>query len=63
MRREILDLTDIVEAADHIAAFIADTGFEQFQQSELIRSAVAQKLAIIGSSPSTAKQPREFPLR
>jgi uncharacterized protein with HEPN domain len=50
MRREILCLTDIVEAADHIAAFIADTGFEQFQQSELIRSDVVQELAIIGEA-------------
>lgn len=50
MRREILYLTDIVEAADHIAAFIAGMGFEQFQQSELVRSAVVQKLAIIGEA-------------
>jgi uncharacterized protein with HEPN domain len=50
MRREILYLTDIVEASDHLAAFIAGITFEQFEQSELIRSAVAQKLAIIGEA-------------
>jgi len=50
MRREILYLTDIVEAADHIAGFIAGVNFEQFDQSELIRSAVAQKLCIIGEA-------------
>ena len=50
MRREILYLTDIVEASDHIANFIDGVTFERFQQSELIRSAVAQKLAIIGEA-------------
>jgi uncharacterized protein with HEPN domain len=52
MRRELLYLTDIVEAADHIAAFIANATFEQFEQSELVRSAVVQKLAIIGEAAS-----------
>ena len=50
MRREILYLTDIVEAADHIAAFISELEFEQFLRSELVRSAVVQKLAIIGEA-------------
>jgi uncharacterized protein with HEPN domain len=50
MRREILYLTDIIEAADHIAAFIEGIGFERFQQSELVRSAVVQKLAVIGEA-------------
>lgn len=50
MRREILYLTDIVEAAEHVAAFISGITFEQFEQSELIRSAVAQKLAVIGEA-------------
>lgn len=52
MRREILYLTDIVEAADYIATFIAGLGFEEFQESELVRSAVVQKLAIIGEAAS-----------
>jgi uncharacterized protein with HEPN domain len=50
MRREILYLTDIVEARDHISTFIAGIHFAQFQQSELIRSAVVQKLAVIGEA-------------
>lgn len=41
MRRDELYLNDIVEAADHIAAFLHDTDFEAFLKSELIRSAVA----------------------
>ena len=48
MRHESLYLTDILEAADHIAEFIADTDFPAFQESELLRSAIVQKLAIIG---------------
>ena len=50
MRHDSLYLTDIVEAADHIAEFIAGTDFQGFQQSELLRSAVVQKLAIIGEA-------------
>src|SRR5580658_5654924 len=43
MRRESLYLTDIVEAADHIAEFIAGADFQTFQKSEMLRSAVVQK--------------------
>lgn len=50
MRHESLYLTDIVEAADHIATFIAGTDFQAFQDSEMLRSAVVQKLAIIGEA-------------
>jgi len=50
MRHESLYLTDIVEAADHIAEFVAKTDFPAFQKSELLRSAVVQKLAIIGEA-------------
>ncbi len=50
MRRETLYLSDIIEAADHIAAFIAGFDFERFQESELVRSAVVQKLAVIGEA-------------
>ena len=50
MRRDDLYLNDIIEALDHIAAFISDIEFEIFLKSELIRSAVAQKLAIIGEA-------------
>jgi uncharacterized protein with HEPN domain len=50
MRRDDLYLNDIVEAADHIAAFLGQIDFEDFQKSELIRSAVVQKLGIIGEA-------------
>ena len=50
MRRDELYLNDIIEAADHIATFLEQTHFEGFQQSELVRSAVVQKLAIIGEA-------------
>jgi uncharacterized protein with HEPN domain len=50
MRREILYLTDIVESADHIQTFLAGIDFEAFLNSEIIRSAVAQKLAVIGEA-------------
>jgi uncharacterized protein with HEPN domain len=50
MRRDRLYLNDIIEALDHIGAFIGKAGFEEFLKSELVRSAVVQKLAIIGEA-------------
>lgn len=50
MRRDDLYLHDIVEAADHVATFLGEIDFEGFQKSELVRSAVVQKLAIIGEA-------------
>lgn len=50
MRREELYLRDIVEAAGFIAEFIAGLDRNAFDQSELIRSAVVQKLAVIGEA-------------
>lgn len=50
MRRDDLYLNDIIEAVDHIATFLERTDFEGFLQSELVRSAVVQKLAIIGEA-------------
>ena len=50
MRREELYLHDMLEAADHIAGFVAGLGFPAFEETELIRSAVVQKLAIIGEA-------------
>lgn len=66
MRREILYLTDIVEASSHVETFIAGIDFEQFQQSELIRSAVVQKLTILGEaagrlSPAVRSRAPEVP--
>jgi hypothetical protein len=50
MRHNTLYLTDIVEAEDHIAEFIAGTDPGQFQESELLRSAVVHKLSVIGEA-------------
>jgi uncharacterized protein with HEPN domain len=50
MRREELYLRDIVEAVNHIADFIVQIDFAAFQESELVRSAVVQKLASIGEA-------------
>jgi uncharacterized protein with HEPN domain len=63
MRRERLYLNDVVEAADHIAEFIAGADFPAFQSSEMLRSAVVQKLGVIGeaaarvSADLTARHP------
>ena len=48
MRRDDLYLNDIIESTDHIAEFIAGVDFAAFQKSEMMRSAVVQKLAIVG---------------
>ncbi len=50
MRREELYLRDIVEAADHIENFLSGYDFPGFQASELVRSAVVQKLAVMGEA-------------
>lgn len=56
MRHDDLYLTDIIEAADHIAAFISGSDFAAFQRSEMMRSAVVQKLAIIGEAAARLSQ-------
>ena len=56
MRHETLYLTDIVEAADHIAEFIAEADFSTFRKSELLRSGVVQKLAIIGEAAARVSE-------
>ena len=58
MRREELYLTDIVEAADAIQRFIEGVQREDFVDDELRRSAVLQKLIVIGEA--AARLPREF---
>ena len=57
MRREELYLRDIVEAADFVAQFVDGLDRPAFQQSELIRSAVAHKLSIVGEA--AARMPEE----
>ena len=50
MPREAQYLADIVQAAGHIADFLAGVDREQFLASELLRSAVLQKLSVIGEA-------------
>ncbi len=50
MRRDELYLADIIEAADAIAGFLKDVDKETFAGSDLIRSAVLQKLMVIGEA-------------
>jgi uncharacterized protein with HEPN domain len=68
MRREDLYLCDILEAADAIEKFISGISEKIFRENDLIRSAVLQKLLIIGESAARlsddfkAKRP-ELPWR
>lgn len=50
MRREKLYLADIVEAADAVATFLAGVERDRFVHDDLLRSAVLQKLSIIGEA-------------
>src|SRR5436305_2872984 len=52
MRRERLYLLDILEAADSIRTFLNGVEEPTFLQDDLLRSAVLQKLAIIGEAAS-----------
>src|SRR5688572_27306279 len=56
MRREELYLRDIVEAAGHIADFIEGLELSLFRQSELVRSAVVQKLTIMGEAAARVSE-------
>jgi uncharacterized protein with HEPN domain len=56
MRRDELYLRDIVEAVEHIATFLAGADFEAFQRSEMMRSAVVQKLAIVGEAAARVSE-------
>lgn len=58
MRREALFLSDIVEAADAIGRFVADVEMNEFVGNDLLRSAVLQKLTIIGEA--AVRLPAEF---
>ena len=50
MRPEALYLTDIVEAADAVAEFLQGVERDSFLGNELLRSAVLQKLSVIGEA-------------
>src|SRR5580698_10059493 len=56
MRHEGLYLTDIIEAADHIAEFITRIDSDEFQKSELVRSAVVHKLSVIGEAAARVSE-------
>jgi uncharacterized protein with HEPN domain len=58
MRREELYLADMVEAADAIAGFLQGIERGGFLGSDLVRSAVLQKLLVIGEA--AARLSREF---
>ena len=50
MRRDELYLSDIVEAADSINAFLSERTREDFLRDDLLRSAVLHKLTVIGEA-------------
>ena len=52
MRPEELYLTDIVEAAEAIQTFVSNLNVDNFIGNDLIRSAVLQKLTLIGEAAS-----------
>jgi uncharacterized protein with HEPN domain len=50
MRPEELYLTDILEAARAIGVFCKGARFDQFEGNDMLRSAVLQKLIMIGEA-------------
>jgi len=61
MRPEQLYLTDILEATKSIAIFCVDARFDQFEGNDMLRSAVLQKLIVIGEA--AAHLPANFCLQ
>jgi len=61
LRPEELYLADIVEAADGIAKFLQDVTRDAFLGNDLLRSAVLQKLSVIGEA--AARLSPEFTAR
>jgi uncharacterized protein with HEPN domain len=58
MRSDRLYLADMVEAADRVAEFLTGIDRDAFMRSELVRSAVLQKLIVIGEA--AARLSEEF---
>lgn len=58
MRPEKLYLTDIVDAAQSIEKFLMGQEFGEFEQNEMMHSAVLQKLTVIGEA--AARLPKKF---
>jgi len=50
LRRDVLYLSDIVDAAEAIDAFLEGFSYEQFLADALRQSAVLQKLTVIGEA-------------
>ncbi|MCX7007196.1 MAG: DUF86 domain-containing protein [Kiritimatiellaeota bacterium] len=61
MRREKLYLADMLEAADAIGRFLGGVERDRFLGDDLLRSAVLQKLSIIGEA--AARLPKDFHAR
>jgi uncharacterized protein with HEPN domain len=61
MRHEKLYLSDIVEAAGAIERFLMGQDFDEFEQNEMLNSAVLQKLTVIGEA--AAHLPKDFTAR
>ena len=57
MRPEQLYLTDMLEAPDAIATFIAGHDAESFAAEDLMRSAILMKLIMIGEAASRVSVP------
>lgn len=52
MRDEGLYFDDILEASEHVDQFLNGVTYEQFLESEILKSAVVQKLTVIGEAAS-----------
>ena len=52
MRDEGLYFDDILEATEHIARFLQGVSPEHFMESEMLKSAIIQKLTVIGEAVS-----------
>ena len=50
MRSDVLYLRDIIEASDSIAAFRQSATEDEFSKNDMMRSAVLQKLIVIGEA-------------
>lgn len=67
LQRDELYLRDITEAAEAIAGFLAGVSQQQFLASDLLQSAILQKLSVIGEAAArltarSARPPRrKFP--
>lgn len=56
MRNDCLYLRDIIEAADAIATFLKACSEEQFISDDILKSAVLQKLTVIGEGAARLSQ-------